>query len=53
MIYDCKTILGIELERTGASATPVEGSDVTLICSTAYYDDMPNRPMWFYHVNDN
>jgi hypothetical protein len=30
----------------------VEGSDVTLICSTAY-DDMPYRPMWFYHVNDN
>jgi hypothetical protein len=53
MIYDCKTILGIELERTGASAAPVEGSYVTLICSTAYYDDMPNRPMWFYHVNDN
>lgn len=30
----------------------MEGSDVTLICSTAY-DDMPNPPMWFYHVNDN
>ncbi len=52
IIYDCKTILGIELERTGAPADPVEGSDVTLICSTAY-DDMSNRPMWFHHVNDN
>jgi hypothetical protein len=52
IIYDCKTILGIELERTGAPADPVEGSDVTLICSTAY-DDMSNRPVWFYHVNDN
>ncbi|XP_046654208.1 vascular endothelial growth factor receptor 1-like [Daphnia pulicaria] len=45
-------VQGIELERTGAPADPVEGSDVTLICSTAY-DDMPIRPMWFHHVNDN
>ena len=31
-----KYYLGLEVERVGAPGGPVEGSNVTLICSTAY-----------------
>jgi hypothetical protein len=48
--------LGIEVERVGAPDDPVEGSNVTLICtcfaiSSNYYSRDP--PTWFYCANGN
>jgi hypothetical protein len=40
--------LGIELERVGAPDDPVEGSNVTLIC-TYYW----RPPTWFYYAIGN
>jgi len=45
---------GMELERIGAPDDPVEGSNVTLICTTSNKDGQEkNRPKWFYHDNNN
>jgi hypothetical protein len=48
--------LGIEVERVGAPDDPVEGSNVTLIC-TSYLlssDEQPiNPPTWFYYAIGN
>ena len=44
----------MELERIGAPDDPVEGSNVTLICTTSNKDGQEkNRPKWFYHDNNN
>jgi hypothetical protein len=47
--------LGIEVERVGAPDDPVEGSNVTLIC-TSYAISSDRRailapPTWFYYAN--
>jgi hypothetical protein len=40
----------MEIERVGAPVDPVEGSNVTLICTTsAYFHNGP--PSWFYYDN--
>ncbi|XP_046654437.1 vascular endothelial growth factor receptor 1-like isoform X1 [Daphnia pulicaria] len=49
--------LGIEVERVGAPDDPVEGSNVTLIC-TFYAISTDRRailapPTWFYYANRN
>jgi hypothetical protein len=40
--------LGIEVERVGAPDDPVEGSNVTLTC-TSYW----SIPTWFYYAIGN
>nr|CAH0106520.1 unnamed protein product [Daphnia galeata] len=43
-------IKGIELELKGSPSNPVEGSNVTLICSTSNdSNDLPFMPTWKYH----
>jgi hypothetical protein len=50
--------LGIEVERVGAPDDPLEGSNVTLICT--YYSvfiestfKSIDPPTWFYYANGN
>jgi hypothetical protein len=41
--------LGIEVERVGAPDDPLEGSNVTLICTSYLYP----APTWFYYAIGN
>jgi hypothetical protein len=48
--------LGIEVERVGAPDDPLEGSNVTLICTcfAISSDEQPiDPPTWFYYANEN
>jgi hypothetical protein len=48
--------LGIEVERVGAPDDPLEGSNVTLICSSSVISssyDVVDPPTWFYYANGN
>lgn len=43
--------LGLELDRLGAPDDPVEGSNVTLVCSTFNNYASPTPPPWSYQTN--
>jgi hypothetical protein len=48
--------LGIEVERVGAPDDPLEGSNVTLICSSYSLSstlEPIDPPTWFYYANWN
>jgi hypothetical protein len=48
--------LGIEVERVGAPDDPVEGSNVTLLCTSFAITsghDLIDPPTWFYYANGN
>jgi hypothetical protein len=45
-------MLGTVLEIAGAPGDPVEGSDVTLLCSVSY-PSIKDPPEWFYYANGN
>jgi hypothetical protein len=42
--------LGVELERVGTPENPVEGSNVTIICTTSS-DNLPFMPIYLYYAD--